>query len=171
MDGPIAAYMTDDHRRLDSLLGRAVNAKGEIDPALYGEFRVGLLRHIGMEEKILFPLVARLQEGRHAATAAKLKLDHGALAALLVPEPSLLILNALRGILASHNLIEEGPGGFYEVIERLTSPEAARIVAQLRATPQVRANPTSSKPEVLDATRRALARAGYDLDAFTTGNV
>ena len=51
MMGPIAGYLADDHARLDALLTR-----GTTDPAAYADFRRGLLRHIGMEEKILLPV-------------------------------------------------------------------------------------------------------------------
>lgn len=43
--------------------------------------------------------------------AAKLRLDHGALAALLVPTPTPAIIVAIHTVLAAHNSLEEGPGG------------------------------------------------------------
>ena len=51
--------------------------------------------------------------------AAKLRLDHGAFAALLVPTPTPAIIAALRAILGAHNVVEEGPGGVYECCDGL----------------------------------------------------
>ena len=55
--GPIATLLAEDHADLDALLERAVPAPGAVDLASYGEFRVRLLRHIAIEEKILFPAI------------------------------------------------------------------------------------------------------------------
>jgi hypothetical protein len=82
MMGPIARYLADDHARLEALLTR-----GATDPAAYADFRRGLLRHIGMEEEeILLPAAQRTRGGEPLPAAARLRLDHGALAAL-VPTP------------------------------------------------------------------------------------
>ena len=60
--GPIRRFLADDHDRLDVLLRSAVTPSGEIDLVSYQEFRAGLLRHIGIEEKILFPASQRARE-------------------------------------------------------------------------------------------------------------
>jgi iron-sulfur cluster repair protein YtfE (RIC family) len=80
-------YLADDHDRLDALLQRAAQTPGAIDMKSYAAFRKGLLRHISMEEKIVLPAIARLQGGRQASVADRLRLDHGAIVALLVPPP------------------------------------------------------------------------------------
>jgi hypothetical protein len=56
--------------------------------------------------------------------AAKLRLEHGALAALPVP-PTLAIIAALRAILGTHNVLEEGAGEY-------TSAVSSWRVARLR---------------------------------------
>ncbi len=48
--GPITDFLVEDHRRLESLLQQAV---AHAEQEAYAQFRAGLLRHIGMEEKIL----------------------------------------------------------------------------------------------------------------------
>lgn len=165
--GPVAKFLTADHARLDALLQRADAEPGTIDPAAYAEFRAGLLKHIGMEEKLLLPAAQRARGGEALPTAAKLRRDHGALAALLVPTPTLAITGAIRTILTAHNAVEEGPGGVYEVCEQLVGGEEAdTLLARLRATPDVRVNPHVDSPLVRDATRRAVARAGFDPDAL-----
>jgi len=162
--GPVTRYLSEDHARLDALLLRATAASGAIDAASYAEFRVGLLRHIGLEEKILLPAAARARGGQALASAAKLRLDHGALAALLVPTPTAAIVAAIRRILTDHNAVEEEPGGVYDTCERLAGEDAADLLARLRASPNVRVQPHVDSERVMDATRRALARAGYVLD-------
>ncbi len=52
-----------DHARLDQLLARAGRDLENIDMEAYSEFRRGLLKHIGMEEKILLPAIQRLRAG------------------------------------------------------------------------------------------------------------
>jgi hypothetical protein len=162
--GPIGRFLADDHKRLDALLQRAVAGSGRIDRAVYAEFRTGLLKHIGMEEKILLPAAQRARGGEPLPTAARLRLDHGALVALLVPTPTPRIVAAIRTVLAAHNAIEEGPGGVYEVCEQVAGAEAGALLASLRAAPGVPVNAHVDGPRIMDAARRALARAGYDLE-------
>ncbi len=161
MTGPIARYLADDHARLDALLTR-----GATDSAAYADFRSGLLRHIGMEEKILLPAAQRARGGQPLPAAARLRLDHGALAALLVPSPTPAIRAALRGILERHNALEEGPDGIYAACERLAGGDGATLLASLRAFPQVSVNPHVDSDLVEGATLRALARAGYAFEDF-----
>jgi hypothetical protein len=162
--GPVSRFLVADHVRLDALLRRAVAQPDQIDRAAYAEFRAGLLKHIGMEEKILLPAAQRARGGEPLPAAAKLRLDHGALAALLVPTPTPQIVAAIRAILAGHNALEEGPSGVYDVCEQLAGAEADALLASLRAAPDVPVNPHVDSPLVFNATRRALARAGYDFE-------
>ncbi len=156
-------YLASDHDRLDKLLRRATAASGTIDLESYNQFREGLLRHIAMEERALFPAVTRLTEGEHAAVLARLRLDHGALAALLVPPPDPAIVATLRSILAAHNATEEQEAGVYRLMGRLADSEKDELLQTLKGIPEVPLAPFNDKPGVLDATRRALARAGYVL--------
>ena len=61
--GPVTQYLAADHARLDALLARAVRAPGAFDLDAFGEFRAGLLRHIALEEKILFRAVREAGAG------------------------------------------------------------------------------------------------------------
>jgi hypothetical protein len=153
--------LADDHTRLDGLLKQALTETGAIDRDAYAEFRAGLLKHIGMEEKILLPAAQRLRGGESLALAAKVRLDHGALAALLVPTPTPNVIAAIRTILVAHNAIEEGPEGLYRCCERLLGTEAEALLAQLQAAPAVPVAPHADGPQVMDVVRRALVRAGY----------
>jgi hypothetical protein len=161
MRGPIHQMMAADHARLDQLLDGAAADPVRIDPASYDAFRHGILKHIAMEEKILMPAAQRLNGNEPSPVAAKLRLDHGAIAALLVPAPAPVIVAALRSILAMHNRLEEGTGGLYETCDRIAAAQAGEIVAKLRNAPEVPAAPFNDGPKVIPAARRALARAGY----------
>src|SRR5574337_2050411 len=113
--GSIARFLTEDHQRLEELLDRAGLQGGAIDSVPYEEFRAGLLRHIGMEEKILFPAIQRAQQGQadsvlvppFGSLLARLRLEHGALATLLMPSPTPAILATIRGMLQRHDRSEE----------------------------------------------------------------
>lgn len=163
MAGKIYRYLADDHERLDALLERATSNPENIDLSAYAQFRAGLLKHIGMEEKILLTAVRRIRGGEPLPVAAKLRLDHGALTALLVPSPTPRVISAIRAILKLHNPGEEDPGGVYEGCEELAGAEADQILRHLQEAPEVRVLPHVDSPFVVEAARRALERAGYDL--------
>ena len=162
MSGKIHRYLAGDHERLDGLLERAISAPENIDGAAYSQFRLGLLKHIGMEEKVLIPAAQRLPGGEPLPVAPKLRLDHGALVALLVPSPTARIVAAIGAILEAHNPIEEDPGGVYDQCEELVGAEADRISHDLEKYPEVKVLSHVDNPFVMEATRRALARAGYN---------
>ena len=159
--GPITDFLTEDHRRLDTLLQLAVADAGHVDQGAYDQFRAGLLRHIGMEEKILLPATQRLLGGEPLPIASKLRLDHGAIASLLMPPPTAAIIATIRAVLKVHNTIEEGSGGLYETCDELASSESAQLLAKLQAAPELAVLPCSDSPAVMPAVQRALERAGY----------
>lgn len=159
----LSEYLAADHDRLDGLLRRATSDAGAIDMGSYDAFRGGLLRHIAMEERSVFPAVARRPEDGQDAVLERLRLDHGALAALLVPPPNPDIIATLRSILSVHNALEEKDGGIYRLLDRLPEAEKSELLETLKATPRVPVAPYNEKPGVIDATRRAVARAGYQL--------
>jgi len=131
MIGPIEKFMTEDHARLDALL-RA--SSGDDDH--YRAFRGGLLRHIGMEEKVLLPF-ARERRGAPLAIAARLRADHSRIARLLVQSPTRALVDELCGVLEGHNAIEEGPDGLYATCDELAGDDADAIVLRLAASPEV----------------------------------
>ena len=161
--GVLTEFLVEDHRRLDGLLQAAVAHPGTVDDRAYAQFRAGLLRHIGMEEKILLPAVQRQRGGEPLPLAARLRLDHGALAALLMPTPTAAILTTIQGILVEHNVLEEGAAGLYETCDALAGPETEPILAALRAAPEVKVMAYNDNPAVMNAVRRALERAGHYL--------
>ncbi len=159
--GPVTDFLVEDHRRLEGLLQSAVAQVGSVDQGAYDQFRAGLLRHIGMEEKTLLPAAQRLRGGEPLPIAAKLRLDHGAIASLLMPPPSAAVIATICAVLKVHNTIEEGPGGLYETCDELAGSESAQLLAKLQAAPELSVLPCSDSPAVMPAVQRALERAGY----------
>jgi hypothetical protein len=163
MPGPVYRYLANDHRRLEDALWRAARVDGTIESGAYMEFRAGLLRHIGMEEKILLPAAQAARGGKPLAVAAKLRLDHGALAALLVLTPTAAIAASIRSILQMHNSLEEGPEGAYTECERLDGFNAAEILLRLQNAKEVSMAPCNDSAIAVESARAALKRAGHDL--------
>jgi hypothetical protein len=170
MHGPIHTFFTEDHRRLDGLFRRATMKPGTYDMAAYNQFRVGLLKHIKMEENILFPAIHMARSGVPLPIMPKLRLDHGALSALLVPPPSPTIITALRSILAGHNILEEQLEGMYDICDELVHNDIDELLRRIEHTSDVPVVAHKTDPVILEATRRALARAGYNYDDYETLN-
>lgn len=161
-NGSITTVLTEDHRRLERVLESALTTGDRVEQECYDRFRAGLLRHIGIEEKILLPAAQRLRGGEPLSIAASLRLDHGAIAALLMPTPTQGILTALHSLLDTHNLLEEGQDGLYDICDRLAHAEIEQLMAKLHAAPDVAVLPHTDTPAVHGAVRRALERAGHE---------
>ena len=166
MAGPIYDYLSRDHARLDALLCQSIVRPEEIENSSYAAFRAGLLRHIGLEEKILLPAARRARDGVPLPVAVQLRRDHGVLAALLVPTPTLEIMAAIRELLETHNALEECEGGLYETCEALVGTEVDSIIARLRDAPEVPVAPHFDGPRVHEHIRTLLdaARGQFSRD-------
>ncbi|HNL83208.1 MAG TPA: hypothetical protein PKG56_07430, partial [Chitinophagaceae bacterium] len=88
MNKPLHDFFTKDHHRLEGYLVNVIEADNEINVEYYHLFRKGLLRHIKMEEKILFPAAAKVNKELVQKIIPQFRLEHGALTALLVPPPT-----------------------------------------------------------------------------------
>ena len=153
--------MTAEHARLDELLKSAARESGATRSEAYRRFRELLLRHIRIEERILFPMAER-KGGAPFSPAARLRLDHGALAAMLMLPPLDHALRAIRAVLDAHNPLEEVHGGVYDQCQSLAGSEMKELLANIASTPRVPASSWVGNPKILAAARRALARAGHD---------
>jgi hypothetical protein len=149
MRGPLHRFFSADHRRLDALLKRSTAEPGRVDLASFGEFRAGILRHIGMEEKVLFTAARRARGGEPLGLAARLRVDHGAIAALLVPTPTPALVGQILSVLVPHNRREEEPGGVYDACDFALGPaEAERLAGELPAFPEPPLKPYNDGPEI-----------------------
>jgi hypothetical protein len=158
-NGPIGELLQRDHVRLAALLDEAARG-ATIDLELFHAFRAGLLRHIGMEEKILMPFVRQLRGGESLPAARQMRLDHAAIASLLVPTPTHAIVTRLRALLAEHNELEEGEGGIYEQCDRIVVSARDALLDRLRKAPPVKLAPYQDVPRAFASIERLLRAAG-----------
>jgi hypothetical protein len=158
MPGPLHRFFAEDHRRLQALLERAAAEPDRVDPAPFAEFRAGILRHIGMEEKVLFTAARTARGGEPLPLAGRLRVDHGAIAALLVPTPTPALVSDVVSVLSPHNRREEDPGGAYDQCDSALGPAAAdALVEELRRFPIPLVKPYNDGPEVLAHIEQTLA--------------
>lgn len=159
--GDLYSFMAAEHAQLDELLDDAAGKRGAIDTGAYQRFRERLLRHIRIEERILLPMAER-KRGEALSIAARLRLDHGALAALLMLPPVDHAFRAIRAVLDAHNPLEEIESGVYDQCESLAGSEINELVARIAATPRVPVSSWVDSPRALAAAQRVLAHAGHD---------
>ncbi len=164
MAGPISEFLAGDHERLDALLTAALARPGGVDLDAFGSFREGLLRHIAVEEKILLPAAREARGGEPLPEARRLRVDHGALAALLVPTPTPELAAEIRKILRPHNALEEGAGGLYETCDALLSADAAVLLERMRAYPRVKVARYQDGPRVCRTAAEALRVSALQSD-------
>ena len=163
MNAPIHAFFTQDHRRLEAILDQACKELEAIRELVDHMFRVGLLTHIKMEEKQRVLAAKEANDGEPIPLAAELRLDHGALTALMVVPPTAAVIAAVRRILDEHDRLEEEPGGMYDICEALTKAQTAELLTRLDQTTPVPVHPPNTHPIAVDSANRAMARAGFNL--------
>jgi len=168
MNKELHQFFTNDHRRLEALLAATENS-GCADMDSYSSFRTGLLKHIKMEEKILFPAAQKANKGVPLPLTAQLRLDHAAITSLLVLPPDASLIKLLWYILERHDVAEEEPGGIYDLCELLTQDQTLDLLNQLSNVSEVPVHPPNSSSFALGAAKRSLARAGYDFDLIVAG--
>jgi hypothetical protein len=162
----VTRHLAADHARLDALLERAVEEPGAVDLEAFGAFRAGLLRHIGIEEKILFPALREARGGEAHPDWMRLRIDHGALTSLLVPSPTPELVREIRSILVPHNALEEGgDGAVYAGCDELLRERAEGLVERMRAYPPVRVAPYRDGPRVLRRAEDALRLSAQQFSA------
>lgn len=164
MNKPLHQFFTEDHQRIDLLLDKAIAKPEGIDLDYYHQFRTQLLRHIKMEEKVLFPAAKKANLSVAQELIPRYRLDHGAITALMVPPPTPLLLGVIRHLLEVHDTAEEETGGLYDVCEALTHGQTDELLTRLRATEEVPVHAPNPAPIAIESAKRALARAGYDFD-------
>ena len=103
-------FFTNDHRRIEKIFEEATQNRDQVDLEKYQQFRIGLLTHIKMEEKILFVAEQKANGGEPLPLQAKLRLDHGALTSLMVCVPTPEVIQAVNHILEQHDILEEEAG-------------------------------------------------------------
>lgn len=164
MNKPLYNFFETDHRRIDALLDKAAENPEKIEMEYYQRFRIGLLTHIKMEEKILFPAAQSANGGTPLPIMGQLRLEHGALTSLMVVPPTAELIKVIRYVMEIHDLKEEEPGGMYDVCENLTKHQTQEILDQLNSTTETPLHPTNKATYALEAAKRSLTRAGLNYD-------
>jgi len=164
MSKSLHQFFEKDHRRIDVLLDKAMENSNEIELNYYHQFRTQLLRHIKMEENILFPAAKKENPEVMKAFLPQYRLEHGAITALMVPPPTPTLVKVIRYLLHTHNMKEEDEQGLYDICESLTKEKTQELLDQLIATEEVPLHPPNPAPIAMEAAKRALIRAGYDYD-------
>jgi hypothetical protein len=162
--GPITRYLAEDHARLDALLTRSILPSDGMDLDAFGQFRAGLLRHIAIEEKLVFPALRDARGGEPHPDWIRLRIDHGGITSLLVPRPTPELVTEIRSILEPHNALEEGPGSVYESCDQLPAEKVAAVLDRARAYPPVRVAPYRDGPRVLRRAADALRLSAMQFD-------
>lgn len=158
--GPLARFLSDDHERLHALLAASLAGGDCVRAEPFARFRAGILRHISMEEKLLIPRATAARKGRRPDVVDLLHIDHSAIAALLVPPPTLDLIADLRSILDRHDRCEEEPGGLYDTCDRALGAQASlHLVAELVQHPPVRLKPYNSGGRVARHLRQSVDRS------------
>jgi hemerythrin HHE cation binding domain-containing protein len=135
-------WLLADHREMEALLDRAAvelagGGSAARSPA-FEIFRARLLRHIAIEEKVLFAAARQARGGEPISRAHRLRTEHAALTSLLVPTPDPALIGELRLLLEPHDRIEEGPGGVYQECEAALGDRWPEVLERARAYPAVK---------------------------------
>lgn len=155
----ITSYLLADHRRLDQLLADAIKAPC-VDADTFAEFRGSLLRHIAIEEKLLLRAARDAQNGVPLERARQLRIEHGAIASLLVPTPDHALCEELATLLRAHDALEEGSDGVYEECERLFSEtQSCELAEQAEAFGAIPVAKHFDGPRALRSASEALLRS------------
>ncbi len=154
MNKPLHHFFSQDHHRIENLLDKAAAQSGEINMDYYYQFRTGLLRHIKMEEKTLFPAARKVDPSVMQEIIPRYRLEHGALTALMVPPPDADLIKVIRHVLEKHDMAEEEPGGLYDVCEALTQGQTEELLELLAEVEEVPVHPPNPAPIALESARR-----------------
>jgi iron-sulfur cluster repair protein YtfE (RIC family) len=145
----VTDYLMNDHRRLDGLmetcrdLVEAADMKGAA--ATYAEFRQGLMRHIKIEEGLLFPeFEAATGLARNSGPTGVMRFEHAEIIRLLDLIKELFdgaapaatefdsLRSALVALLHEHNGKEERI--LYPMTDRMVAPALLRdLVSKMKA--------------------------------------
>lgn len=151
-------YLENDHRDIDSLLAQSVSG-GRLNREGFEVMRGRLLRHIGIEEKIVLPAAREANGGVPLAFARTVRVEHGAIATLLVPSPDVQLVTELQQLLAQHDALEEREDGVYDVCDRLLAGRTDELAARAEAYPVVPTARAFDGPNTFRTAEGALAAA------------
>jgi hypothetical protein len=160
---PLATWLETDHAVMGRLLDRAARGPASpFDRDAFEGFRAQLLRHIAIEEKILFAATRRARGGA-LPRAERLRGEHAAITSLLVPTPDCALVGEIHRILGPHDELEEGPGGVYQECEELLGDGWRDVLARAQALPAIKVAAHFDGRGTVRTAAEALARANRQL--------
>ncbi len=109
---------------------------------------------------ILLPAARTARGGEAVPQGRRLRVDHGAIAALLVPTPTPEVAAKIRKILGPHNEVEEGEGGLYELCDEFLAAQTGALLGRMRAYPPVKVARYMDGPRVCRTAEEALRVSG-----------
>jgi len=152
----ITEYLRADHHVIEDWLAQSRAHGFALDA--FTQMRRVLLRHIAVEEKVLFPAV-RARDPGALIDARQIKIEHAALSSLLVPIPDLALAAEVATLLAEHDAREECAGGIYERCELVLGDASFDLASRARGVPAVRASAYLDRPNLRRTAREALEAA------------
>lgn len=130
--GRLRALLEADHRGIQRLLEASRSGSG-VDLEAYDAFRARLLRHMAIEDELLFRAASAARGG--AAFDPRLQLEHRAMATLLLPTPDRALLSEIRELMLDHDEREDREGGAYDRCESLLGERIEGLVDAARTYP------------------------------------
>ena len=117
----------------------------------------------------MLPAAQRHRGGVPLPIAARIRLDHGALVALMVPPPTRKLVSTIRSILTVHNEREEEIDGLYEASENAIGKTVEELRAMMQNAADVPVLPAQPRPESLrcDAPCSGARRVFDGIDLFS----
>ena len=138
-------YFRNDHRRCDSGWSDVEAAADAADPAAlaacWASFRNTLLRHLAMEEKLLFPAVEAATGMANAGPTQVMRMEHEQMRAVLAQMSAAVESgdadelvdqgDTLNILIQQHNMKEEGV--LYPLAERVLQADWPELRGRLEA--------------------------------------
>jgi hypothetical protein len=156
----LSAFFIDDHVGLWALLRHAMARPGQLEGDTFSVFRAELLRHIALEE-MMFPAIRRVGRSEMLPLVHRLRVEHRAIASLLVPEPTPALATEIVSILEPHRRAEEE--GLYSTCDELLGGEAEELLRAFETYTPVAIAPGEDAPVSCQCAADALAAAARSL--------
>lgn len=160
-------FLTQTHEELRDLLDKSLSVEGvQLEP--YEAFRTELLKHIGVEEHIVLPLVEERSPQRFFALK-QIRLEHRAIGMLLALQPSGEIITVIRNLLKKHDFLEETPDTLYDILDDCCADDQPELLKRIREYPGLPLSDVVEETPTLEDARRAIYRAGYTWEKLLSG--
>jgi len=160
-------FLTQTHEQLRDLLSKSLSIQG-VQIEHYETFRTELLKHIGVEEHIVLPLVEERSPQRFFALR-QIRLEHKAIGVLLALPPTGEIITVLRNLLKKHDFLEETPDTLYDILDECCVADQPELLERIKDYPGLPLSEIVSGTPTIDDAKRAIYSAGYTWERLLSG--